>query len=211
MTRLWQMFDELDPPQRIAVALGLPLLLLVAYWFLVVSPRMYRTNELRQQIDALLQERDAKEASTAGISDRKREVEELEGDLNRAMLRLPDQKEIPQLLSSISNLGRDSGLDILVFRLKPERLQDFYAEVPVEMVVRGNYHRIAGFLDAVGRLDRIVNVSDLWMKEPKLYAEDLVLQAGAQVTTFRFLSEAERQKVAEARKRGEDPNAKGAK
>ncbi len=200
MSRFWELLESLEPRRKLAVAVGAPLLFLLGYYFLVVSPRQGRTASLAEHIDALLQERDRKVVEAGRMPDRKKEVDDLERQLKLAITRLPDEKEIPELLSSISNLGRDSGLDILIFRQKPEAYQEFYAEVPVEMQVRGTYHQVARFLDEVGKLDRIVNVSDISAKDPKVVDGDLVLQAGSQITTFRFLSEAERQRLIKEKK-----------
>ena len=131
------------------------------------------------------------------MDDRASAVAALDRDLKLAMTQLPDKKEIPDLLSAISTLARDSGLDILIFRQKPETYQEFYARVPVEMEVRGTYHQVAGFLDRVGRLDRIVNVSELVVNTPEIEGNDLVLRANSRVTTFRFLGEEERKRLAE--------------
>jgi type IV pilus assembly protein PilO len=142
-----------------------------------------------------LEERNRKVSETARLGERKRQVDDLDTQLRLAVTRLPDQKEIPDLLSSISNLARDSGLDILAFRQKPESYRDFYAEVPVDMAVRGTFPQLTGFVDDVGRLDRIVNVSDITIKEPKVVDASIVLQAALQITTFRFLSDEERQRL----------------
>ncbi|MFM8409636.1 MAG: type 4a pilus biogenesis protein PilO, partial [Alphaproteobacteria bacterium] len=186
--------------QRIAIAVGIPLLLGVAYWFFVVNPRLLRASGQRFLVDELLEERNRKVSETARLGERKRQVDDLDTQLRLAVTRLPDQKEIPDLLSSISNLARDSGLDILAFRQKPETYQDFYAEVPVDMVVRGTFPQLTGFVDDVGRLDRIVNVSDITIKEPKVQDELIVLQASLQITTFRFLSDEERQRLIKEKK-----------
>lgn len=200
MNRLWEILENLEPSRKLALAIGAPVLVLLAYYAFILSPRLTFTGELRQHIDNLLQERDRKTTEAGQMPDRKKEVEDLDKQLKQAITRLPDEKEIPELLSSISNLGRDSGLDILVFRQKPEQYQEFYAEVPVEMQVRGTYHQVASFFDAVGKLDRIVNVSDIGMKDPKIVDGDLLLQSSAQVTTFRFLSEPERQRLIKEKK-----------
>src|SRR6185436_2667370 len=96
----------------------------------------------------------------------------------------------------ISSAGRESGLEILLFRQKPERFQDFYAEVPVDVLVRGNYHQVATFFDRVGQLDRIVNVADISMKEPKAESGTMIVDTSCSAVTFRFLDEAERARVA---------------
>jgi type IV pilus assembly protein PilO len=192
--------QNLETSRKIALAVVVPLLVLFAYYFLVVSPRVRRTHELEAHIDEMLQERDRKTFEAAQMPERQQEVEQLDKQLKLALTRLPDEKEIPELLSSISNLGRDAGLDILVFRQMPEAYQEFYAEVPVDMQVRGGYHQVAQFLDRVGKLDRIVNVSNIVVKAPKVVDEDLILEANSRVTTFRFLSEAERQKLIKEKK-----------
>jgi len=192
--------QNLEPNRKIAIAVIVPVLILVVYFFLIVSPRTTRTTQLETHIDEMLQERDRKTFEAEQMPERQKEVDQLDKQLKLALTRLPDEKEIPELLSSISNLARDSGLDILVFRQVPEGYQEFYAEVPVEMQVRGGFHQVAQFLDRVGKLDRIVNVSNIVVKSPKVVDENLVLDANSRVTTFRFLSEAERQQLIKDKK-----------
>jgi type IV pilus assembly protein PilO len=200
MSAFLDYLQNLEPSRKIALAVIAPLLFLCAYYFLIVSPRVTRTVMLESHIDEMLHERDSKEFEASQMPERQKDVEQLDKQLKLALTRLPDEKEIPELLSSISNLGRDSGLEILVFRQLPETYQEFYAEVPVEMQVRGNYHQVAQFLDRVGKLDRIVNVSNIVIKSPKVVDENLVLDATSRVTTFRFLSEAERRQLIKEKK-----------
>ena len=187
----------MEPRQKLGVIVGGPLLILVLYYVFILGPRVMETNELRQRVTQMEEDRERKQARTADRDKAVAQLQEVETALARAMTQLPDRKEIPDLLSSISLLGRDSGLDILVFRQRPEAYREFYAEVPVEMEVRGTYHQVAAFLDQVGRLDRIVNVSNIEVTKPEIEGGDLVLKARSRVTTFRFLSEDERKKLTE--------------
>jgi type IV pilus assembly protein PilO len=136
-------------------------------------------------------------------------VRELSAQLRLAEARLPDQKEIPDLLSAVSSAGRESGLEILLFRQKPERFQDFYAEVPVEVLVRGNYHQVATFFDRVGKLDRIVNVSDISMKSPNVEGDTMIVDTACSAITFRFLDEGERDRI--RKEKAEQAKKTGAK
>ena len=187
----------MEPRQKLGVIVGGPLLILVLYYVFILGPRVMETSELRQRVTQMEEDRARKQARTADRDKAVAQLQEVETALARAMTQLPDRKEIPDLLSSISLLGRDSGLDILVFRQRPEAYREFYAEVPVEMEVRGTYHQVAAFLDQVGRLDRIVNVSNIEVTKPEIEGGDLVLKARSRVTTFRFLSEDERKKLTE--------------
>ena len=187
----------LEPRQKLALILGAPLLILVLYYVFLAGPRVVETAGLRQRVAEMEEDRIRKQAQTADRDKAAAQLRDVEQALARAMTQLPDRKEIPDLLSSISLLGRDSGLDILVFRQRPEAYREFYAEVPVEMEVRGTYHQVAAFLDEVGRLDRIVNVSNIEVTNPEIQGGDLLLKARSRVTTFRFLSESERKKLTE--------------
>ena len=60
-----------------------------------------------------------------------------------------------------------------------------------------------GNLDRVKRLDRIVNVTDIHLTKPHIDNERMLLEATCMVTTFRFLDEAERQKLLEEKKKKE--------
>jgi type IV pilus assembly protein PilO len=200
MNAALEYFQNLEPSRKLAVAIGVPLVLLFAYYAFLLGPRMSRTKALEARITEMIEERDRKTAETAQMEDREQEVADLDRQLKLAITRLPDAKEIPDLLSSVSNLGRDSGLDILIFRQKDEGYQEFYAEVPVEMQVRGTFHQVATFFDRVGKLDRIVNVSNIVLRDPKIVDEDLLLEANSKVTTFRFLSDAERARLVEQKK-----------
>jgi type IV pilus assembly protein PilO len=55
--------------------------------------------------------------------------------------------------------------------------------------VTGNYHEIGVFLDAISKLARIVNVTNIKMSGSKTVNEKLVVQASYLATTFRFLPE----------------------
>lgn len=199
---LEQLFD-LPRTQRILYFAGFLALLLFLYFFLFYWPRSQQLAEKREAINSSLLQRDRLSALAANLEKAREEVRELNARLKEAAAQLPDEKEIPDLLSSISSLGRESGLEVLLFRLKPETLQDFYAEVPVEMAARGGYHQVAVFFDKVRRMDRIINIADITLKEPKLAAGQMVIDAAFSATTFRFLSEEERARVAAEKKAAE--------
>jgi len=206
VSRLWTTLERLEPREKLLIAIAAPIVVLGGYFATILGPRLARTVELRARSEALdraREQRIAVAAVAASAPARQEEVDALDERLRAALRRLPNEKEIPQLLSAISSLGRAVGLDILVFRLKPEAAQDFYAEVPVEMQMRGSYGQVAEFFARVGHLDRIVNVSDVALRDPKVVGDRLVLAASARVTTFRSLSEAERRERRDEAMRGE--------
>ena len=135
----------------------------------------------------------------------KAEVEELGHKLSLALTQLPSKKEIPDLLTQISFFGRRAGLEFLLFSPLKERLQDFYAEVPVQIEVLGRYHDMARFFDRIGRYGRIINVSELNMGEPKFEGNRPLIKARYVTTAFRFLDQRE---IKELKKREKDKKKK---
>jgi type IV pilus assembly protein PilO len=200
-------FFELPLSRRILVYGMVFLLLAVLYWYFFYQPVVAQIEEkLNRQSE--LEAEQTKLKST--LKDRKKlseDIAEIEARFKEATTQLPEEKEIPELLRQVSNLGRDSGLEITLFRQQAETLQDLHAEVPVEMAVRGGYHQIALFFEKVRHLDRIVNISDIGIKNPQMVDGRLQVDASFFATTYRFLTEEERARIAkqkeeEAKKKG---------
>jgi hypothetical protein len=103
-------------------------------------------------------------AIVANIAAFEQEIAEMEKRLKQALRQLPDSKELPGLLTDVSSLGKDAGLEFTAFRPRDEIAKDFYAEVPIEVEFSGDFHDIARFFDKVSKLPRIVNVSQLQME-----------------------------------------------
>jgi type IV pilus assembly protein PilO len=187
--------------QKVGLLAGLVVAIVAIDWQWWYGPKARQLSELRTQVAARQTELEGKRSRLDARAEAEREVRELTAELKRAQARLPDQREIADLLANIAASGRAAGLDILLFRQKPEVLHDFYAEVPVQMEMRGTYHDVAAFFDRVKRLDRIVNVSDIQLKKPQPDTDRVILEASCTSTTFRFLDEAERARIAEELKK----------
>ena len=127
------------------------------------------------------------EKKTANIAQFREEKRQAEEKFAAVSVLLPQQKEIPSLLTNISGLGTSSGLDFLSFRPKGEVPVDFYAEIPVDIQVRGGYHNVGSFLDQISKLPRIVNVSDIKMGSPTRAGDEMVLSTSFNLVTYRFI------------------------
>ncbi|MEK7341233.1 MAG: type 4a pilus biogenesis protein PilO [Candidatus Binatota bacterium] len=199
MKELLDRILDLPQQQKIAVLAGLIVALLLLDYFLLYSPRSDEISKLTQENENNRSERDRKKKEVADIPKLKEQLRQLDGMLNEAVAQLPDRKEIPDLLSSISTKVKEAGLDILIFRPRAENLQEFYAEIPVDIVVRGGFHNMVTFFDEVGRLNRLVNISNIEFRNPKASDDQVIMEASTLATTFRFLDEAERARKAAER------------
>jgi type IV pilus assembly protein PilO len=100
-------------------------------------------------------------------------------------------------LTNISTKAREAGLEILLFRPRAENFRDFYAEIPVDIIVRGGFYNAVTFFDEVGKLNRLVNIGNIDFKNPKVSGDQVSLDISTLATTYRFLDEAERKKLAQ--------------
>jgi type IV pilus assembly protein PilO len=123
----------------------------------------------------------------ANISAFEAEIEDLEIKLKTALRQLPNRKELEVLLTDISNLGKTAGVEIKSFKRNPEVVHDFYAEVPIQIALAGEFHDIAQFFEMMSRLPRIVNMGALSIKVLSEDEDATVLSVTGTATTFRFV------------------------
>jgi type IV pilus assembly protein PilO len=183
--------------QKIGILAGLIIFLLVIGYFYLYLPGDDKLTKLAEEISAVRGDRDKKKALSANLPKLQKEVKEWDAKLKAAVAQLPNRKEIPDLLSSLSTKAREAGLEILLFRPRAENFQEFYAEIPVDIVVRGGFFNAVTFFDEVGKLSRLVNIDNIDLKNPKVGGDQVALEISTLTTTYRFLDEAERKKVAE--------------
>jgi type IV pilus assembly protein PilO len=209
MNQLLERILEMPPRQRILLLVGSLAFLFLVYAYFIYLPRNAAIADREETQEGLRQERDRKVALAADLGRARAEVAKLNGDLRAAVAQLPDTKEIPDLLSNISSLGRESGLEIIQFKQRPEQLEDFYAAVPVDILVRGTYNQVQTFFDKVSRLARIVNVTDVAMKDASQpQGGTVTLDTSCAAVTFRFLDEGERERVAKQKEKEKEKGGK---
>lgn len=115
------------------------------------------------------------------------EYKRMQEQLELALTQLPNEKEIPTLLTNIASLAKDQGLDVIRFKPKGEVPKGFYAEVPVELKLYGSFHQIALFFQSIGELPRIVNMGNLTMGNAKTSGDQTNISVDCIATTFRFI------------------------
>lgn len=178
--------------QRLMIWVGSLLFIALIYWSYFHKSVARDLEKVQTEVEKLESEKTNELRLSRNLKKFKEEVAKLDVQLKFALKQLPDAREIPDLLSSISNLARDSGLEVSLFKTRPEIIKDFYAEVPVEVSLGGNFHQVLSFFDEVGHLNRIVNISDIELKEPKATEGSLLVKTACVATTFRYLDEKER-------------------
>ena len=197
MNELLDNLLERPGKQKLAILAVLVILLGALYYSFLYAPRAEELAKLADSIEIAQNEKTIKTQKSANLARLRKDLQDLDAELKRAVAQLPEKREIPELLSNISAKARHAGLEVLLFRPRPEAFQDFYAEVPVDITVKGNFHNTVSFFDEVGRMNRLVNINNIGFKNPAVNGDNILLETTSVATAFRFLDEAERKKVAE--------------
>ena len=186
MDQLVEKYVAIPQSQRLLGVLVLLGGVIAVYYYLFYSDTASNLEALRTQYKKQQAARVEKQGIAHNLSMYESKLVELEKKLERARAQLPDSSNVPQLLAQLSNKGRQVGMDIEEFQPKTEQKKGFYAEIAFNVKVRGSYHEIAMFIDSLGRLDRIVNVQNLKLKNPKTENSKVVVEGNFDVTTYRF-------------------------
>ena len=176
-------------PDKIKLAIAAAVLLVptALFYFLYFSPKAQEITGLEQSVATTQGELVVIKAKAAKFEAQEALMAETEAKFKEAATVIPDTKEIPSLLTSISNQGSGAGLDLPSFVPGAERAKDFYAEIPISLAVTGTYHNVGYFLDAVSKLPRIVNVDKVNLSGAKMTDGEMLLTAKLDLVTYKFI------------------------
>jgi len=142
--------------------------------------------EKTQQTEGVLKNRLKIRAAKASILDKlKAQLDEMRNDFKKLSRQLPNETEVAALLVDISQTGLASGLEFELFKPSPEKPQDFYAELPIQIRVTGKYHDFGTFASGIAALPRIVTLHNISLS--RRGKDKMVMTATAK--TYRYLSD----------------------
>ena len=158
---LFEKIEKLSRVQRILICSAIFLVIIGAFVYFSYFPKIKTQQLLNKEIKQLEKRLIVAKRNARDLQKYQKEIKEAQGVFKEVMLSLPEKEEIPSLISAVSASGKESGLEFLLFQPKDENRKDFYAEIPVSIQVKGNFHNIVHFFDRVAKLSRIVNIRDI--------------------------------------------------
>ena len=199
MARQTSVLNKLPLIARIAVGAGVVALVGVAYFVVFygdiessIKAAQGQEQQLRSDLAEARKNEFAYQKDLADLTDRQQRQREL----NKV---LPVETEYPSFLSAVQSVANVSGIGLTSWTPQPEVSEQFYARVPMKVTLVGRYHQVAKFFYAVGQLDRIINMENISLTDPKVQGDDVVVKTEALATAFRSVEDA---KSTAADKRG---------
>ena len=182
---------------RIAVLAGVFIALLVAGWWLLWSDQLTELDGKREEMDKLKNEFIEKKKQAINLDLYTQQLAEIDRSFGALLKQLPNKAEVDSLLVDVNQAGLGRGLQFDLFKPGTEAVKDFYAELPIQLKIVGNYHDFGAFAADIAKLPRIVTLGNMTIA-PQAKDGNLVLDATAH--TYRYLDEGE---VASHRRAGQ--------
>lgn len=154
------------------------------FWQYYASPAQISIEQRRQQLAGLRTQADVALRNARRLPEIRREVVTLEGQLEQLRLRLPEEKDVADLLRRIQAMATQSNLTIRAFTPQAVTTRQMYAEWPIGLQVEGTYHNLGAFLERVSKFPRIINVTGINIRAKDTPTANDSITAEATATTF---------------------------
>jgi type IV pilus assembly protein PilO len=189
MARQTSALAKLPLVAKVGVGAGALLLVGIAYFVVFygdietsIKAAQGQETQLRTDLGEARKNEFAYQKDLAELTDRQQRQREL----NKV---LPVDTEYPAFLSAVQSVANVSGIGLTAWAPEPEVAEQFYSRVPMKVSLVGRYHQVAKFFYGVGQLDRIINMENISLTDPKVQGDDVVVKTEALATAFRALSE----------------------
>jgi type IV pilus assembly protein PilO len=182
---------RLNTPVKLGICGGLFVAVLAGYFFLFhldveddLTQAKANTVSLNKKLSDAKAAEKAYQVDLAELAER----EQRQKELNQI---LPATTEYPAFLSAVQSAANVSGVSLSAWTPRQKVMGEFYARVPMKVELSGRFHQIARFFYNVGQLDRIINMENISMTDPKETDAEVVLRTEALATAFHILEPGE--------------------
>lgn len=180
--------------QFVKLSIGIKLGILAVLVFVIVGCNfIFFYKPKRVELDAKVGQRaqlQAKYIENKAISDNlpkfQEEVNLLKDQLREAVLLLPNEANVHTVYKQLFIEAEKSNVELLSFKPAGTSKKGFYSDLSLDVQLRGAYHRIAEFIDRIGKLNRIINVSNIVFTKIQPTNNETDTEMSIRVTTYMF-------------------------
>ena len=188
-------FDNLDVnniggwPGAVKVILMVFLFALVlgVGYYMHITDKQDKLTRVEATEKDLRSDYEDKAAQAANLDALRQQKIEMDAAFGALLQQLPSDTGVPGLLEDITRTALDNELVIESIDLQAERKTEFYVELPINVVVEGDYHKIGTFVSGVASLSRIVTLHDFSITPVK---DSQQLRMEILAKTYKYVEEA---------------------
>lgn len=152
-------------PIKVAATVIVFVLVVAGGWYLDWREQANTLERVTAKEAELKQNFEIRQRRAVNLAAYEQQLVDMEASFGAMLRQLPSQADVPRLLEDVSQTGLASGLEFELFRPQAEIKREFYAELPVNIRVRGSYHQFARFISDVANLPRIVTLHDISIQQ----------------------------------------------
>jgi type IV pilus assembly protein PilO len=178
------------PVKLVLLSVIFLVLLALGYWFMW-SPEIDGFDQAESKEADLRKVFIDKKGQAVKIEAYKQQMVDIEKTFGALLKQLPDKSQMDGLLTDINQAGLGRGLEFELFKPGQETVAEFYAEMPIQIEIKGNYHDIGAFATDVSKLSRIVTLNDVSIAPVNKDSKDTTLKLVAVAKTYRYLDSSE--------------------
>jgi type IV pilus assembly protein PilO len=178
---------KLPLPAKLGVGFMFVSLIAFAYWFIFyadVSKKIDSANNQAKQLKNDLSAQQQAQSSYFADRDELALRQQRAREFNKV---LPADKQQPQFLSAVQQAAGTAGVSLVNYQPLDEAPQAFYVKDPMRLEVTGHFHQITKFMYEVGKLDRIINMENIELVDPKVQGEEIMMKGKCLATAFHTL------------------------
>jgi type IV pilus assembly protein PilO len=154
-------FGELTGVKLLAILIVVAMLATGGLYYTVFKTQRDQNDAARVKLQAKLRENAELEAYRPKLADMERQLANLKQQLEIERRIVPDEKEVDNFMRMVDGEARKAGVEVRRYTARPYAAKEFYTEVPFELEFDGPYYSMLGFFDRLGKVERIVNISNL--------------------------------------------------
>jgi type IV pilus assembly protein PilO len=185
-------------PVKLVLVLLVCIVVGVGGYYFDTEGQVERLAAVEKAETQLRKDFETKQAKASNLEAYRKQLEEMKQSFGAMLRQLPNKTEVAELLVDVSQTGLASGLEFQLFKPNAEAPREFYAELPIQIKVTGEYHEFGNFISGLAALPRIVTIHNVAISSQGVakrdgVATDSKLTLEATAKTYRYLDEEETQ------------------
>ncbi len=190
---------------KLVIIIGLNVAIFASAFVFVISPQSEERRRLAGQYETVKKDLDRMLQIKNNMPKYREEYARLQETLDDMIRQLPEGRDVPNLLRSVSAVGSESKVKVTYFEPGPVQAKEFYGEFPLKIKYNGPFHNIGYFFDGIRKTERIIEIVDfsLVAKGPP---NKIILEGECTARSYVYLKEPPKPKKEEGK---DGRNAKG--
>ena len=154
------------------------------FWNWYAQPAQASIDQRQGELASIRAEIERGQANARRLPEIRKEIVRLELQLQQLRERLPEERDVADLLRRVQGMATESNLTIRGFTPRAVAKKQMHMEWPIGLQLEGSYHDLGDFLERVSKFPRIINVGNIRIRSREGQPGAATVAAECTATTF---------------------------